>query len=267
MASADETKITRIMSSCYFNTSREGEHFIPDHRFILQLSGEMTVQDGRETYHFGPGDFRISRRNQLARFVKQPPAGGAFQAIGVLLDQETLRRMSGELSLTASGVFEGPPMIKLDTHALYPGFFQSLEPYLSMEGTEKDPLLEVKVREAVLILLRTQPWIKDVLFDFTEPGKINLEAFMHSHFHFNVSMERFAYLTGRSLATFKRDFEKTFHTTPSRWLQQKRLEQAWHLIRDKKRKPSEVYLEVGFEDLSHFSFAFKKAFGTAPSRV
>jgi AraC-like DNA-binding protein len=33
------------------------------------------------------------------------------------------------------------------------------------------------------------------------------------------------------------------------------------------KKPSDVYLEVGFEDLSHFSFAFKKEFGKAPSLV
>jgi AraC-like DNA-binding protein len=38
-----------------------------------------------------------------------------------------------------------------------------------------------------------------------------------------------------------------------------------HLIKEKGEKPSDVYLEVGFEDLSHFSCAFKKEFGTAPS--
>lgn len=91
---------------------------------------------------------------------------------------------------------------------------------------------------------------------------------MRKNFMFNVSLNRFAYLTGRSLATFKRDFEKFFFlTSPSRWLQQQRLAQAYHLIREKGRRPSDVYLEVGFEDLSHFSFAFKKAYGIAPSLV
>jgi AraC-like DNA-binding protein len=88
---------------------------------------------------------------------------------------------------------------------------------------------------------------------------------MIRHFAFNVEMKQFAYLTGRSLATFKRDFEKIFHTSPGRWLQQKRLAQAYYLIKEKGEKPSDVYLEVGFEDLSHFSFAFKKEFGKAPS--
>jgi AraC-like DNA-binding protein len=36
---------------------------------------------------------------------------------------------------------------------------------------------------------------------------------------------------------------------------------------NKNQKPSDVYLEVGFEDLSHFSFVFKKEFGKTPSEV
>lgn len=80
-------------------------------------------------------------------------------------------------------------------------------------------------------------------------------------------MKRYAYLTGRSLAIFKRDFQKTFHTSPNRWIQQKRLEEAYYLIKEKGRKPSEVYLEVGFETLSHFSYSFKQFFGVNPSGV
>ncbi|MGY0037778.1 helix-turn-helix domain-containing protein [Pedobacter sp. NJ-S-72] len=90
---------------------------------------------------------------------------------------------------------------------------------------------------------------------------------MNKNFHFNVEMKRFAYLTGRSLATFKRDFEKIYQTSPNRWLQQRRLQEAYHLIREKGKTVSDVYLEVGFEDLSHFSFAFKKKYGMAPSKI
>jgi AraC-like DNA-binding protein len=90
---------------------------------------------------------------------------------------------------------------------------------------------------------------------------------MKKNFHFNVQLDRFAYLTGRSLATFKRDFQRIFDISPSRWLIQKRLQEAYYQIKEKGKTPSEVYLEVGFEDLSHFSFAFKKQFGMPPSKV
>jgi AraC-like DNA-binding protein len=84
---------------------------------------------------------------------------------------------------------------------------------------------------------------------------------------YNVPAGQFAKLTGRSLAGFKRDFEKVFKSPPGQWLQKKRLAEAHFLITRKRRKPSEVYLEVGFENLSHFSYAFKKAYGVAPSLV
>ena len=84
---------------------------------------------------------------------------------------------------------------------------------------------------------------------------------------FNMPLDKFGYLTGRSLTTFKRDFKKAFNTTPQTWLTQKRLELAHYQLMQKKRKPVEVYLETGFENLSHFSFAFKKHFGYAPTEV
>lgn len=103
--------------------------------------------------------------------------------------------------------------------------------------------------------------------DFNDPGKIDLEDFMNKNYCFNVSLERFAYLSGRSLTAFKQDFNKIFVMPPGRWLLNKRLQEAHHLITDKKRRPSAVYLELGFEDLSHFSFAFKKLFGVSPSQL
>lgn len=93
------------------------------------------------------------------------------------------------------------------------------------------------------------------------------EAFMNRNFRFNVSLERFAFMTGRSLSSFKRDFLKTFGVSPGNWLKKKRLDEAYFQISKQHQKPSDVYLEVGFEDLSHFSFAFKKEFGKTPTQI
>ncbi|WP_228724170.1 helix-turn-helix domain-containing protein [Spirosoma sp. KUDC1026] len=84
---------------------------------------------------------------------------------------------------------------------------------------------------------------------------------------FNLPLEKFSYLTGRSLTTFKKDFKQIFRMTPGRWLQQKRLERAHYQLTVKKQRPIDVYIHAGFENLSHFSFAFKKQFGLAPSQL
>lgn len=80
-------------------------------------------------------------------------------------------------------------------------------------------------------------------------------------------MERFAFMSGRSLSTFKREFKAIFNTTPGKWLMKKRLDEAYFLLDKEHKKPTDIYTELGFEDLSHFSFVFKKEFGVSPSNI
>lgn len=256
-----------IVYSCYYQVSRGGEQFIQDHIFSFQIAGTLIVNDSNKEHRFIEGDLRFVKRNQLAKFIKHPPPGGEFKSLSIILDQETLKSLSIEHGYTASKTHASINFMQLKQHLLYTSFMESLMPYANLPPDENKTLLSLKVKEAVLLLLKFEPSLKDILFDFTEPGKIDLEAFMLQHYQFNVGLNRFAYLTGRSLATFKRDFEKTFHTSPGNWLLQKRLEEAYYLIKEKGNKPSDVYLEVGFEDLSHFSYAFKNAYGVAPSRI
>jgi AraC family transcriptional regulator, exoenzyme S synthesis regulatory protein ExsA len=265
MASSERPMISY---SCYYSRSREGEQFVPEHVFSYQISGKFTVSDGEDTQVFNEGDFRFFRRNNLIKYVKEPPVGGGeFKSVSVYLDQETLRNFSIQHGYKPSSHQQTEAIVKLKPHVLYKSFMDSLAPYQG-EGAESNPQLQqLKVNEAILILLQTQPQLADILFDFSDPGKIDLESFMEKNFHFNVQMKRFAYLTGRSLATFKRDFEKIFNTSPGNWLLQRRLQEAFYQIKEKGRSASDVYMDVGFEDLSHFSFAFKNKFGLSPSKI
>ena len=263
----DKNRQNRITYSCYFNKNREGEQFVPEHVFSYQIAGTLTLYDGAQEYVFKEGDFRFIKRNNLLKFTKQPPATGEFKSISIYLDQETLRKISTEYNYSINSIHDGDSILKLEPHHMFRSYLESLEPYDTLSERGSEELVALKLKEAILILIKTNPELKDILFDFSEPGKIDLEAFMNKNYHFNVALNRFAYLTGRSLATFKRDFEKIFHTSPSRWLLQRRLKEAYYQIKEKGKKPSEVYLEVGFEDLSHFSFAFKNAFGHAPTKV
>ncbi|MRX66778.1 AraC-type DNA-binding protein [Flavobacterium resistens] len=256
----------KILYSCYYARSREGEHFIPEHVFSYQISGEMIASDSKNTYHTKAGDFRFSKRNHLAKFTKIPPEEGEFKTISLFLDQEILREVSKEYDFKATKKADTKAMITLAPNPLYKSFMESLISYLEIEQENNEALFNLKIKEAIHLLLKVNPELKDILFDFNEPGKIDIEAFMNKNFHFNVHLHRFAYLTGRSLATFKRDFQKTFQQTPGKWLLNKRLQEAYYLI-SQGNPPSEVYIGVGFEDLSHFSFSFKKKFGIVPSSL
>jgi AraC-like DNA-binding protein len=262
-----ENKSTGIVYSCYYQRSREGEHFVPEHTLSYQIAGSLMLSDGSKEYTPKEDSFQLIRRNQLIKFVKQPPENGEFKSLSIYLNQKLLRDFSVEYDLSVQEKQYGVPVVEIQTDNLLKSYIHSLLQYQQAGGLNNPQLIELKIKEGLLIVLQTNPELKDILFDFTEPHKIDLEAFMNKNYHFNVHLERFAYLTGRSLATFKRDFEKVFGKTPGRWLQQKRLQEAHYLLTKKGEKASNIYLDLGFEDLSHFSYAYKKAYGVAPSQV
>lgn len=149
--------------------------------------------------------------------------------------------------------------------AFLKSYFQSLIPYLQEPQANNQKLAAAKINEAIELLLHIRPELRDFLFDFNEPYKIDLEEFMLKNFQYNAPIENFAKLTGRSLAGFKRDFLKSFNVPPAKWLKEKRLEEAHYLIHQKNKKPSDIYLDIGFENLSHFYTSFKKKYGITPT--
>jgi AraC-like DNA-binding protein len=263
----DKEQPIPIVHACYSKANNNSENFVPHHIFSYQISGSMVVNDGKHEYVFEPGDFRLSKRNQLAKYVKVPPPNGEFKTIAIYFDQQTLREFSAYYGYRAEKRDDTPGFIKLTNSNIYKNFVESLLPYLQADQFRDEELLALKIKEALLILLRVNPELKDILFDFSEPGKIDLEGFMQKNFHFKVGLNRFAYLTGRSLATFKRDFTKIFKTSLSRWLVQRRLQEAYYLIKEQGKRPSEIYFELGFEDFSHFTYAFRQVYGAAPTKI
>ena len=157
------------------------------------------------------------------------------------------------------------PIIFAD-HLLLQSLFNSLQPYFDLADALPADIASFKVEEAIRILRAINPAADGLLGHFEVPGKLDLVTFMEQNFRFNLPLEKFGYLTGRSLTTFKKDFKQAFNTSPGRWLTHKRLELAHYQIVEQQRKPTEVYLDTGFEDLSHFSFAFKKQYGYPPSQ-
>jgi AraC-like DNA-binding protein len=201
------------------------------------------------------------------RYTKFKDDSNAFEKIIITLDEPFLKQFLEKYPWPA-GIFENDhSFLFIQEDRLIKKFIQSLEPYYNGSDQINQTFADVKREELLLILLKNDPRLAYVFFNFEIPEKINLEEFMNRNFRFNTSLERFAFLTGRSLSSFKRDFQKIFGLNPGSWLKKKRLEEAYFQISRQKERPSDVYLEVGFEDLSHFSFAFKKEFGLTPTEV
>ncbi|WP_437373020.1 helix-turn-helix domain-containing protein [Maribacter litoralis] len=257
-----------ILYSCSYQKEQSSEQFLPEHSLGITLSGEAEYFTNEGSYIVKPDTIGLMRRNQLVKKYKKPSSTGEpFKMIGVFFDQQTLRRYAAENAMEEQQPYRGKAVIQLTGNPVIKGFFDSLIPYESHPEKLSIQICELKTREAIELLLQIDSSFKNFLFDFKEPYKVDLENFMNLNYQYNVPVGTFAKLTGRSLSTFKRDFSKIFDSPPEKWVQRKRLEMAHYLMAQKKKRPTDVYLEVGFENLSHFSFAFKKHYGFPPSEV
>lgn len=255
-----------IFFSYYSAMRKEKVAFMEDNTLVLQVLGRFTLETTNQRISMEGGEMMLIRKNQLGEISKMPLDEQGYQTIVIRLKEDLLRKIALEEQIEIGQKYAGPSNVLIPGNDFLQAFFQSLLPYV--RHPDKKITTEVgmlKIKEAVYLLLDVMPGLREFLFDFSEPYKMDLEKFMAGNFHYNIPVEQFARLAGRSLAGFKRDFQKIFGMAPRQWLLERRLAEARHLIEKKNKKPSAIYLDLGFESLSHFSHSFKKKFGKAPT--
>lgn len=256
-----------IKLSTYEDKLFKSETVFEYHMLVWFISGETKIIQADKTYFFKSGDIFLIPRNHLATIVNYPKDGLPHKSVVMHLTTERLKHFYSGIDLQQKNFLKETEIFKFNNHPLLESCLNSLIPYFEIQDSFPEHIASLKIIESISILREINKNIDSVLANFEEPGKIDLVNFMEKNYMFNMPLERFGYLTGRSLSTFNRDFRKIFQTAPQRWLTQKRLELAYYHLTEKKKKPSDIFMEVGFEDLSHFSFAFKKQYGFAPSLV
>src|SRR6202035_4494081 len=165
-----------IQYSCYFSRSSKGEQFVPEHTLVYIISGSLVMTDNSHTISFNAGDIYFCRRNNLVKYAKCPPDGGEYRSISIYFDQQTLRNISLEYGYKAEHQ-DVMPAFQLVSSSEIGNYMRSLLAYETiLKRTGTDELLFVKQKEAILLLLQLVPLVKSLLFDFAEPGKIDLEG-------------------------------------------------------------------------------------------
>jgi AraC-like DNA-binding protein len=128
-------------------------------------------------------------------------------------------------------------------------------------------LLEVKFEELMIYLKETQG--TDFIFSLIPNGDSQFQNFMdivETNKLNKLTVKELSFLSNMSVSKFKREFEKHFKNSPSKWFQDKRLEHSAFLLKTKSKRPSDIFEEIGYENLSNFIQAFKSKFGMTPKQ-
>jgi len=157
-------------------------------------------------------------------------------------------------------------VIENDTYIL--SYLNSLTTISEAPSVFLENLLSVKFEELLLYLINKYGRKFELyLYSLITKEVSSFNKVIESNAYSNLKLEEIAFLCNMSLSTFKRHFLKEYNTTPGKWLLNKRLQEAKNRLIIDKLKPSEIYLDLGYNNLSNFSIAFKNKFGISPKDI
>ncbi|MCF1715085.1 AraC family transcriptional regulator [Flavihumibacter sp. RY-1] len=145
-------------------------------------------------------------------------------------------------------------------------FIQSLIIYFESPELTNDAILTGKIRELVLLLVQTNyaKSINDLIDQLFSPQLASFREIIESHIFSSASINDLARLTGMSLSSFKRHFEKIYQDSPAQYIQSRKIQEACNLLLRSSLSVREIAYRTGFQDPSHFTKVFRKWAGHSP---
>jgi AraC family transcriptional regulator len=89
---------------------------------------------------------------------------------------------------------------------------------------------------------------------------------LQDQFAENLSLQEIACAVGVHPAHLARSFRQHFHCTVGDYLRNLRIEQSRHVLATSDTPLSEIALDMGYSDQSHFTTAFKRHTGISPGQ-
>ncbi|WP_027303111.1 response regulator transcription factor [Rudanella lutea] len=250
------------------------EVFFEEHAVIVVLEGEKKFSSPTQELHVHKGQILFFQRGC---YSMNESIDTNYKSLVFFVNEKLLKEFVSQhlpvfqssFASSSERPLPGEAILSLASSPAFTTFIQSLLPYFGADTPYLNELLRLKYQELLIHLLEldTTGQLRGILLDIYQGQKTDLDYLMNAYLLKPLSMSELARLSGRSLSTFKRDFESHFHTSPGQWMRQKRLEHAHFLLRNTTKNVSEVSMEIGYESVSHFIKAYKQQYGATPKRV
>jgi AraC-like DNA-binding protein len=239
--------------------------------FSFLLEGEKTVYYAGTMVNIQPGQFLLLAAGNCLMSEKITSSGGNYRSILISFDNSVLAdffiREPNLLRTTAGGRSEDP-ILRFEQDGFLKNFISSLEYMLAGNQIISPNMQQLKLHELLLYLGENYPGTLQKLRGMSHGAAddILIRQAVTANIDHPVTVEELAFLCNASLSTFKRRFAKIYDTSPSKWLLEKRMQKAAELLKQGNRKPSEIYYDLGYENLSSFIQSFKQVHGITPKQ-
>ncbi|MEE9361983.1 MAG: AraC family transcriptional regulator [Cellulophaga sp.] len=267
-----ECENLEIAASCNVEFEKDksltGEIYHPYNILSYMEKGMAKLTYENKTHTFTNGTFFLVRKYTHLHYSKTfTKEENQIKSCAFLLPDHFLRKVIANIKFdknlkpTSKRIFELAPTQKLQN------VIETINQAIDYKKNINPIQLEANITEALQAIVGSKPELAVIFKEFSLAKRADLHLFMNNNYLLKVPLEKLAILSGRSMSTFRREFKLTFGTTPHKWILKKRLQSAYKLLIETTNNISDVCLETGFEDLAHFSKAFKKEYGQSPSEI
>lgn len=128
-------------------------------------------------------------------------------------------------------------------------------------------LMMIKFEEIMLYLVEKKgSGFLYAILSYNNKQSQKLISIVEANKYHKLTLKELAFLSNMSVSSFKREFVKQYNTSPIKWFQDQRLEYASLLLKQEQKRASDIYLKIGYENLSNFIKAFKSKYGVTPKQ-
>lgn len=233
--------------------------------FAFVLTGTRKWKKAGVEYDFEPGDLIFVRKG--AHYVGDV-SDRALCVMLFLFPDEWIKNLTAEL--TAFRMARNPvpqnAIIRLTGSRETENVIHSMMQYLSSSSVVPGQLVLLKMKELLysLFMGARNPDFLETILQICAETKPSIREIMEDNYLFNLKLEDYARLCGRSLTAFKDEFKQLYELPPGRWLASRRLEHARNLLLNTDQPVSAIAFQSGFQNTTHFVKVFKEEFGKPP---
>ena len=235
--------------------------------FSFLQEGTKEVFFDNSTYAINNSQFLLMKSGHCLMTEKLSSNSGYYRSILFFFsNQDVLRFMEKfKLKTSNSKIFYSTYSFNYDS--FIKRFVDSLSDISNLSKSIQDEILKTKFEEIMLYLIDTKGL--DFIYSLTNNNDNEKQKFIQtieSNGLNKLTIKELSFLCNMSVSAFKREFEKHFNSSPSKWFQNKRLEHSAFLLKNESKRPSDIFEEIGYENLSNFIQAFKMKFGVTPKQ-
>lgn len=240
----------------------------------LSMNMFSFLQIGKKQVHFAGNSVAVNKNQSLLLkkgnwlWTELLDNEAIYYCKLLFFSEKTLRDFLKKNSISENESETEIPYFIIKNDAYIRTYLKSLSTLGDTSTPLLSNLLQVKFEELMLYLLQNYGKnFENYLCSLINVEVSSFKKIIESKAYSNLKLEEIAFLCNMSLSTFKRHFTKEYKISPGKWLQDKKLQKAKELLENGSLKPSDVYLDSGYNNLSNFSIAFKNKFGVSPTEV